>query len=84
MKKKFVINDVICADSKELNRFIKPNSVALTVTSPSYRNAINYSEHVKGLIAGKKNHFRGNVGGTLDDYLDEMKKIFSSRRFSSL
>lgn len=80
MKKKYIVNDVACADSKELSKFIKPNSVALTVTSPPYRNAINYSEHVKGLKDGKKKQFRGNVGGTLDDYLDEMEKIFSEVR----
>jgi len=80
VKKKFVLNDVVSADSKELSKFIKPNSVALTVTSPPYRNAINYSEHVKGLKAGKKKQFRGNVGGTLHDYLNEMEKIFSEVR----
>ncbi len=77
MKKKFTINDVVCADSKTLSKFIKPNSVALTVTSPPYGNAINYSQHVKNLKSGKGKEYRGNVGGSLDDYLDEMKSIFS-------
>jgi len=77
MAKKFTINDVVCADSKTLSKFIKPNSVALTVTSPPYGNAINYSQHVKNLKSGKGKEFRGNVGGSLDDYLDEMEAIFS-------
>ena len=77
MKKKFTINDVVCADSKTLSKFIKPNSVALTVTSPPYGNAINYSQHVKNLKSGKGKEYRGNVGGSLDDYLDEMRSIFS-------
>ena len=77
MKKKYIVNDVVCADSKTLSKFIKPNSVALTITSPPYRNAINYSQHVKNLKDGKKKKFSGNVGGTLDDYLAEMEKIFS-------
>jgi len=77
LKKKFTINDVVCADSKTLSKFIKPNSVALTVTSPPYGNAINYSQHVKNLKSGKGKEYRGNVGGSLDDYLDEMKSIFS-------
>ena len=77
MAKKFSINDVVCADSKTLSKFIKPNSVALTVTSPPYGNAINYSQHVKNLKSGKGKDFRGNVGGNLEDYLDEMKAIFS-------
>ena len=77
MKKKNVVNDVVCADSKTLSKFIKLNSVALTVTSPPYGNAINYSQHVKNLKSGKGKDFRGNVGGSLDDYLNEMKSIFS-------
>jgi site-specific DNA-methyltransferase (adenine-specific) len=80
VKKKKVVNDVVCADSKTLSKFIKPNSVALTVTSPPYGNAINYSQHVKNLKSGKGKDFRGNVGGTLDDYLNEMKEIFSEVR----
>ena len=80
MKKKNVVNDVVCADSKTLSKFIKPNSVALTVTSPPYRNAINYSQHVKNLKSGKAEKFRGNEEGTLEDYLDEMEKIFSEVR----
>lgn len=77
MKKKNVVNDVVCADSKTLSKFIAPNSVALTVTSPPYGNAINYSQHVKNLKSGKGKEFRGNVGGTLADYLGEMQEIFS-------
>lgn len=75
MKK--VLNDVVCADSKTLSKFIKPNSVALTVTSPPYGNAINYSQHVKNQKSGKGQEFRGNVGGNLEDYLIEMEGIFS-------
>ena len=80
MTKKFSINDVFCADSKKLSEFIEPNSVALTVTSPPYGNAINYSQHVKNLKSGIGKEFRGNVGGSLEDYLDEMQKIFSEVR----
>jgi DNA modification methylase len=78
--KKFTVNDVVCADSKTLSKFIKPNSVALTVTSPPYGNAINYSQHVKNLKSGKGKEFRGNVGGSLEDYLNEMQEIFSEVR----
>ena len=77
MKKKFIINDVICADSKTLSKFIKPNSVALTVTSPPYGNAINYSQHVKNQKSGKDKEYRGNVGESLDDYIKEMQEIFT-------
>lgn len=80
MKKKFTVNDVVCADSKTLSEFIEPNSVALTVTSPPYGNAINYSQHVKNIKSGKGKEYSGNVGGSLDDYLDEMESIFSQVR----
>ena len=46
MGKKYLINDIVCADSKKLTEFIKPDSVSLTITSPPYGNAINYSQHV--------------------------------------
>jgi len=77
IRKSFVVNDIIKADSKNLSKFVKPNSVALTITSPPYRNAINYSKHVKNLKNNKNIRFRGDVGITTSDYLDEMEKIFS-------
>ena len=77
MKKKFAVNEIICADSTELSRHVAPNSVALTVTSPPYRNAINYSQHVKNTKSGKNKSFRGNEEGTLEQYLADMERIFS-------
>ena len=77
MKKKFAVNEIICADSTELSRHGAPNSVALTVTSPPYRNAINYSQHVKNTKSGKNKSFRGNEEGTLEQYLADMERIFS-------
>jgi len=65
------------ADGKNLSKYVKPNSVALTITSPPYRNAINYSKHVKNLNGKKNSRFRGNVGIKTGEYLDEMEKIFS-------
>ena len=77
MEKKFTVNKIICADSRDLSKFIKPNSVALTVTSPPYRNAINYSQHVKNTKSGKNKSFRGNEEGTLEQYLSDMEEIFA-------
>ncbi len=76
-KKKYVVNDIIQADSNELTKHIEPESVALTITSPPYRNAINYSQHVKNVKSKKNTKFRGDVGISTSDYLDEMEKIFS-------
>ena len=72
-----MINEIIRADSRELSRHVAPNSIALTVTSPPYRNAINYSQHVRNAKSGKNKSFRGNGEGTLKQYLDDMEKIFS-------
>lgn len=77
MAKKFIVNDIVCSDSKKLSEFIKPNSVSLTITSPPYRNAINYSQHVKNKSKNSNDQFRGNVGISTSDYLDEMEAIFS-------
>jgi len=75
--KKFILNDIVCADSKKLSDFIKPNSVSLTITSPPYRNAINYSQHVKNKRKNSNEQFRGNAGISTSDYLNEMEAIFS-------
>lgn len=77
MEKKYVVNDIIQGDSKELSKFIKPNSVSLTITSPPYGNAINYSQHVENEKNSQKTSFRGNGGTTTKKYLDEMEQIFS-------
>ncbi len=76
-KTKYVVNDIIVADSQNLSEYVKPESVALTVTSPPYRNAINYSKHVKNSSDGKNDRFRGDVGIQTTEYLNEMEKIFS-------
>ena len=73
----YVLNDIIKADGKDLSKYVAPDSVALTVTSPPYRNAINYSQHVKNTKNKKNVRFRGDVGLSTSEYLDEMEKIFS-------
>ncbi len=74
---KYVVNDIVRKDSRDLSKFIKPESVALTVTSPPYRNAINYSQHVRNAGSRQDARFRGDVGLTTREYLDEMEQIFS-------
>lgn len=73
----YILNDIVCADSKKLGDFIEPESVSLTITSPPYRNAINYSQHVKNKSKKSNEQFRGNVGISTSEYLDEMESIFS-------
>lgn len=76
-KDKYVLNDIIKADSQELSKYVAPDSVALTITSPPYRNAINYSQHVKNSKDKQNARFRGDLGLDTSEYLDEMEKIFS-------
>ena len=76
-KKRYIVNDIISADSKELGKYVEPESVALTITSPPYRNAINYSQHVKNIKNKKSTQFRGDVVWTTSAYLNEMEKIFA-------
>ncbi len=64
------LSELICSDA--LNLPIRDESVSLTVTSPPYHNAINYSKHIK-----KGEWYRGNAGSDLGTYLDEMTRAFS-------
>jgi len=71
--KRWIIDDIVCEDSRKLTSFVKPNSVALTVTSPPYRNAINYEKHAHN----SNERYRGEpVWSSVEDYLKEMKTIF--------
>ena len=74
---RYVLNDIEQKNSKNLSRFVRPNSVALTITSPPYRNAINYSKHVENQKRSKNSRFRGDVGISTEAYLEEMEKIFN-------
>src|SRR3990172_5809346 len=72
-KKQFIINKIIQADSSRLSEYVKPNSVALTITSPPYRNAIDYSQHVKNLKKSKNVWIRGKGTQTTESYMKLME-----------
>lgn len=72
MKKQYVIDDIICADSRDLALFVELDSVALTITSPPYRNAINYRKYTRN----KSEYYRGNTDWETKDYLEQMKIVF--------
>ena len=72
-KRRWVLNDIVCRDSKHLTDFVKPESVALTITSPPYRNAIDYGAHV----ADSQQRYRGKpIWKETESYLEDMKAIF--------
>lgn len=64
-------NSIIEANSKDLSK-IGENKVTLTVTSPPYHNAINYQEHQT-----TKKWYRGTAGISIENWLEEMKQVFS-------
>lgn len=64
-------NSIIVANSKDLSK-LPANKIALTVTSPPYHNAINYQEH-----QDTEKWYRGTVEISLEDWLEEMRAVFS-------
>jgi site-specific DNA-methyltransferase (adenine-specific) len=66
---------VILGDCKTVLQRLPENSVQLTITSPPYRNAINYGMHA----SGNGGYYRGNAGVETAQYLDEMAEIFGDK-----
>lgn len=66
---------VILGNCKSVLQKLPENSVQLTITSPPYRNAINYGMHA----SGKGGYYRGNAGVETAEYLDEMAEIFGDK-----
>lgn len=56
---------------------MEENSVNLTITSPPYRNAIDYGMHVKHGNNPKKN-YRGKLTITVEKYVEQMGDIFDA------
>lgn len=72
----FCENEIIHADARDLAMYVEPDSVSLTVTSPPYRNAINYSMHVENMKSSKDEWVRGTGEETTDSYLSAMQQVF--------
>ena len=75
--KKYILNDIVQGNSEDLCNIVRPNSVALTITSPPYRNAINYNRHLKNLKRSENKWMRGNGILTTSAYMRSMESIFS-------
>ena len=67
------VDQIITGDCKNVLREVPPNSIQLTITSPPYRNAIDYDLHVSG--TGR--YYRGKTKIGTSEYLDEMSDIFN-------
>ena len=74
----YVENDIFCDDGVNIGEYVKPESVALTITSPPYRNAINYSLHVKNGSSKENDNFRGSNEWSTENYLLKMRKVFDA------
>lgn len=70
------INKVLCGDNLKILSKIPSDSVNLTITSPPYRNAIDYSMHTKHGNDPKKN-YRGKLTISVQEYISNMERIFS-------
>jgi DNA modification methylase len=70
-----VANQIIVGNCKDVLREMPANSVQLTITSPPYRNAIDYDMHV----SGSGGYYRGKLKLDTNDYLDDMAEIFGDR-----
>ncbi len=68
-------DQVILGNCMGILQKLPENSVQLTITSPPYRNAINYDMHA----SGNGGYYRGNAGVETAEYLDEMAAIFGDK-----
>jgi DNA modification methylase len=70
-------NRILKGDCNKILEKFPTNSVQLTITSPPYRNAIDYNIHVGGT-----GYYRGTTRLTTTDYLREMTEIFNHHVFN--
>jgi site-specific DNA-methyltransferase (adenine-specific) len=70
-----VVSHIILGNCKDVLRKLPANSVQLTITSPPYRNAIDYNMHA----SGSGGYYRGKLNLNTNDYLDDMADIFGEK-----
>ena len=70
-----ITNQIDVGNCKDVLHSLPANSVQLTVTSPPYRNAINYDIHASGSGA----YYRGKLNLDTNDYLNDMTDIFGNK-----
>lgn len=70
-----IANQIVLGNCKDVLRKLPENSVQLTITSPPYRNAIDYDMHV----SGSGGYYRGKLNLDTNDYLTDMADIFGDK-----
>lgn len=74
MPLKEVYNTLYHGDCTDVLTNLPPNSVQLTITSPPYRNAIDYNMHIQ-----KNGYYRGKTQLETGDYIDNMINVFNTQ-----
>ncbi|TLX85628.1 MAG: site-specific DNA-methyltransferase [Thaumarchaeota archaeon] len=69
-------NSIIQGDCRKVLSELPTNFIQLTITSPPYRNAIDYEAHIE-----KNGYYRGKPRKETAEYLDEMVQIFNSQLY---
>lgn len=70
-----VVNQIVLGNCKDVLQRLPENSVQLTITSPPYRNAIDYDMHA----SGSGGNYRGKLNLDTNDYLNDMADIFGDK-----
>src|SRR5688500_19802679 len=72
-----ITNQIAVGNCKDVLQRLPANSVQLTVTSPPYRNAIDYDSHASGSNA----YYRGKLNLDTNDYLKDMTDILGDKLY---
>jgi len=70
------LNRIICGDNVDILSKFDDEIVDLTITSPPYRNAIDYDMHVKHGNNPQKN-YRGKLSIKVSQYIEEIGSVFN-------
>lgn len=77
--KRSYVDKILSGDCKEIISKIPNDSIQLTITSPPYRNAIDYSAH----ISKNGSYYRGKSNINTKEYLEEMIDIFNNKIYNA-
>ena len=72
-----IADQIIVGNCKKVLERIPENAIQLTITSPPYRNAIDYDMHA----SGTGGYYRGKLTLNASDYLNDMTEIFGDKVF---
>jgi modification methylase len=70
-----IINQIRVGNCKDILQILPADSVQLTITSPPYRNAIDYDMHA----SSGGGYYRGRLNVDTNDYLNDMADIFDDK-----